>query len=342
MASATLEPDKVSTPGVQVSTFAVDGAQSKDIVLVKRVPTTAEGPNFLLFVPDKDGKSFHEFNTREEMTAWLKEQVYDPEKLEAFASHFSIDAAPGQVDRVKEVMTRFAADDINAVVGSYCYEKGDIFTRLHKDVTVAPVDVNGLTQTRVHQLEPDGKATYIGTREDGQSVLYKYDAYGNLHGASKGNFYFVRNGLNNDAPLVAMTKTEYLSKVINVSLDNVGANDKSGIFHEFLKQLRNPGEGLGTALTQLGVPPDIAHSIEEIVKNPGVGSLHELNRGNRLGDLFGIDQQTTDEHLRQVGIKVQGRIPHYNKVREALNSIADFLETVGPEAPDMTAQVNTR
>ncbi|WP_460135999.1 dermonecrotic toxin domain-containing protein [Pseudomonas sp. S1_E04] len=342
LAEAAIPPAKKGAPGVQVSTFAVDGAQSSDIVVVKRVPVTPEGPNFLLYVPHEDEASFHEFTTAEDMTTWLKEMATDPEQLDAFARHFSLAAAPGQVERVKETLVRFAADDINAVVGSFAYEKGDIFQRLDKDATVPPVQVNGLSQTRLFSIKPDGKATYIGTRPDGKEVLFSYDAYGNLHGGNKNDFYLVRNGLNNDEPLTPMTLKQYTRKVANVALDNVGANDLRGLYDEFLKQLRNPGHGLGTALKVLGVPEDVANSIETIVKNPVKGTLLELNHDNRLGKLFGVEREAMDSALEKVGDELQSLIPVYGQRRAQLEEAADLLEERFGTPEEPKAQVVAR
>lgn len=343
LANATVTPTKVGAPGVQVSTFAVDGVQASDIVLTKRVPATAEGPNFVLYVPDADGPSFHEFNTREELTAWVKELASDPEERDKFAAHFSHDAAPAREARVKDKLKQFAEGDINAVVGSYGYEKGDIFARLDKDATHPPVPINGLTHTHFFGFDRQGDVTYKGSMADGQQILYKYDAYGNLHGSSgQDTYYFVQNGLNNHEPLVPMTLNQFTRKVAAVSLDNVGANDLNGLFHEFIRQLRNPGEGLGTALIELGVPSDVAYSIEDIVKNPVSGSLRQLNHDNRLGKVFGVDKETMDTHLETAGDELQSRISYYGPARAILSAFSDILEAVGPPAPDTDTQVTAR
>lgn len=341
LAHAVVAPGKVGAPGVQVSTFAVDGAQASDIVMIKRVPATAEGPNFLLYIPEEDGPSFHAFTTREDMTVWLKELANDPDRLDTFARHFSQVLAPEQVDRVKRTMTAFAAGDVNAVVGSFAYEKGDIFARLSKDVSQPP-PVNGLSKTSLLRIEPDGRATYMGTRADGEKVLFKYDAYGNLHGGSKDGFFFVKNALNSDEPLVRMTQQEYARKVTDTALDNVGANDLNGLYDEFLKQLRNPGHGLGTALAALGVPKDTAHSIEAVMKNPVTGTLLELNQGNRLGRVFGVDKDAMDSALKQAGDAAQRYIPGYGKRRELLSTLADTLESTFGTPAVATVEVNIR
>lgn len=343
LAKATVAPNKAGAPGVQVSTFAVDGTQSSDIVLTKRVPATDEGPNFVLYVPDADGPSFHEFTTAEELTAWVKEQASDPEKRDTFAAHFSHEAMPNGEARVKDTLERFVEGDINAVVGSYGYEKGDIFTRLGKDITRPPVPVNGLTDTHFFGFDRQGNPTYKGYMADGQQMLYKYDAYGNLHGASdKDTFYFVRNGLNNHEPLVPMTLKQFLRETTAQSLDNGGANNRSGLFHEFIRHLRNPGEGLATALMVFGVPSDVAYSIEEIAKNPVKGTLVQLNHDNRLGNIFGVDKETMDQYLEKVGDELQSLISKYGTTREGLDALADILEEFGPPAPDTDTQVTAR
>src|ERR1700756_4383779 len=55
LANAVLAPGTSSTVGAQVCTFAVDGIQSSDILVVKRVPTSETGTNILLYIPDEEG-----------------------------------------------------------------------------------------------------------------------------------------------------------------------------------------------------------------------------------------------------------------------------------------------
>lgn len=333
LANAVLAPGTSSTVGAQVCTFAVDGIQSSDILVVKRVPASETGTNVLLYIPDVEGNSFFEFNNLGEMNAWLKEVATDPDKLDVFAGHFSRNAPADQTKRVKDTMTRFAAGDINAVVGPFGYEKGDIFNRLDKHTSVPPVPVNGLTGTYLKVETRDGRVTFAGTRPDGETVLYQYDAYGNFHGGgNKGNFYFVKNGLNNDQPLSPVSREQYLKTVVSVSLDNVGANDLWGLFDEFIRQLKNPGSGIGTALIALGVPEDVAQSIEKIVKNPVTGTLLELNQDNRLGKLFGVEKAQMDAALTQIGDEIQGRIPYYGAIRGGLSQTAVMLEMAAKKA----------
>lgn len=341
LVKAVVNPGKPGAPGVQVSTFAVDGVQSKDMLVIKRVPPTADGPNFLVYMPEEKVLSFHEFNTAQEITEWVKGVAKDPAERARFADHFSNPDAPKQMARVSDKLGAFADGDINAVVGSFGYEKGDIFARLDKGASVPPAPVNGLVRTQLFKLEPDGRATYIGYREDGQKVLYSYDAYGNMHGSSGKDWYFVQNGLNENKPLEPMTLHQYTRKVISVSLDNVGANDMRGLLDEFLKQLRNPGHGLGTALKALGVPEDIANSIEEILKNPVTGTLLELNHDNRLGKLFGIDKETMDNYITTIGGAAQSSIPIYGTWRDRLNTAADTIEHAAgaPEEPTTEVRV---
>lgn len=336
LADGSLSRTARGSPGMQVSTFAVDGFQAKDIAVIQRVPANAEGTNFMLYVPEDPGPSFHEFNTREEMTAWVKEQAQDPEKQDTFAAHF----APQNREQVKTTLTQFADNDINAVVGSFGYEKGDIFTRLSKDVTEPPALVRGLSNTSFDSFDRIGHPIYKGYLQDGTKVTYNYDPYGNLFGSSgKNTRYFVRNALNSYKPLVPMTEKRWAREVHAQSMDNVGANNLAGMFHEVIRQLRNPGEGLGTALIAFGVPSDVAHSIEEIVKNPVKGTLLQLNHDNRLGKLFGVDKKKMNTWLEKVGGEVQSLIPKYGAVRDNLNTFADALEKYGPPAPDTDTKV---
>ena len=343
LAKAAAVPGKIGAPGVQVSTFAVDGRQSHDMLVIKRVPSTEEGPNFVVYMPEVEVTSFHEFNTAEEMTQWIKDVAHDPTERARFARHFSQHPylTPRQEEWVSQKLGEFAAGDTNAVVGSFGYEKGDIFERLTRPFDVAPVKVNGLSRTKLFKREPDGNATYIGFREDGKRVLYKYDAYGNFHGSSGKDWYFVQNGLNENKPLIPMTLKKYTDTVTSASLDNVGANDRRGLYAEFLKQLRNPGQGLATVMKVAGVSDDVASSIAAILKNPCKGTLLELNQNNRIGALFGVDKDTMDKDLEETGSQIQRHIPHYGKWRKRLNKLADGLEKHVGSPKEPTTQVNT-
>ncbi|MFQ6590065.1 MULTISPECIES: dermonecrotic toxin domain-containing protein [Pseudomonas] len=336
LVDAVVYPGTRGAPGAQVSTFAVDGVQANDILMIKRVPATAEGPNFLLYVPEEGQYAFYEFKDREELTDWVKTMALDPKELDSFARHFSNDRAPQQVERVRQRLVDFADNDINAVVGSFARVKGDVFTYLSGTGSVPPAPVKGLTGTRLYNLAPDGSATYIGKRTDGKEVIYKYDAYGNLHGAARDGFYFVKNALNDDQPLQLLSFDQYRQTVTSVALDNVGANDLNGLYEELLKQFRNPGHGLGKALTALGVPEDVAHSLETRLTNPGSGTLVELNRDNRIGKLFGVDQKTMDAQLENLGEQAQGEIPYYGTTRTVLTGLADGLEQIAPVRPAST------
>ncbi|NCE90667.1 hypothetical protein DK871_11285 [Pseudomonas sp. L13] len=341
LTKAAVSPDKPGSPGVQVSTFAVDGVQSNDMMVIKRVPPTEEGPNLVLYMPEDEVTSFHEFKNAEEMTAWLKEVANDPTERKRFTQHFSSDKAPKQEERVNKKFGEFAEGDINAVVGSFGYEKGDIFERLNKDASVPPVQVSGLTRTQLYKQETDGAATYIGYQEDGKKILYKYDAYGNMHGNNGKEWFFAQNGLNDNKPLEPMTLNEYTKKVVSVSLDNVSANDKRALLDEFVKQLRNPLHGIGMALKELGVSGDVANSIEEILKNPVKGTLLELNHDNRIGKLFGVDKEQMDATLESVGSQVQSTIPYYGAWRDGFNNVADVIEGQVGTYEEPTTQVRT-
>jgi hypothetical protein len=314
LAGAVLSRNDPLTPDIQVFTFAVDGVQSISMLVVKRDQPTAEGPNILLYMPNEEGESFHEFNDVVEMNSFLKSISNSPAELEKFARHFSHLAPPGQVDRVKDTMLKFANNDIGAVVGAFGCEKEDVFTRLNKGTIGPPVQVNGLTNTFLHAETQDGRVTFIGSRPNGEQVLYSYDAYGNLHGGDgKGNFYFVKDGLNNNEPLIPMSLDEYGKQAASVSFDNVGADDLKGLLEEFYLRLKNPGHGIGTALTVFGVPESIAFKIENGINNPGEGLAH-INVNNWIGDLLGIDEQTVNSYIEQAANAAVSFIPQYDNV----------------------------
>lgn len=46
MVDAVTSPGSRAAPGVQVATFAVDGVQAKNIIVIKRVPATVEMSRF--------------------------------------------------------------------------------------------------------------------------------------------------------------------------------------------------------------------------------------------------------------------------------------------------------
>ena len=343
---AVVNPDKPGAPFVSVSTFAVDGAQSQDMMVIKRVPVTEGMTNFIVYMPEDEVMSFHTFETAEEMTEWVRNMAQDPAELDRLAGHFSHPEAPGQEERVREKLKDFGEDEQSSVaVGSFGRERDDIFARLNRDLTVPPVEVNGLFNTRLNNLASDGKATYVGTREDGKYVVYDYDAYGNFRGGSEDGFYFVKDGLNSKEPLGdpnSESAEEFAKQhVARQTMEKAGPNDLSDFWAYLVKQLRNPGHGLGTALEQFGVPDDIANSIEEIVKNPVTGTLLELNHDNRLGNVFGVEREIMDQYLESFGNEVQSNIPRYGTARENLNTAADFIESVVGTPEETTTQVMT-
>ncbi|AZE55432.1 hypothetical protein C4K03_3277 [Pseudomonas synxantha] len=338
LVKAAVNPGKAGAPGVQVSTFAVNGFQSPDMLMIKRVPPLAEGPNFVVYMPEDEFTSFHEFNTSEEMTEWIKEVARDPTERSRFAQHFANTRSPEQQGRVEQSLAEFADDKPNVVVGRFAIVKGDIFERLDKDV----IPFEGLREWQYVGVGPTGNPIFQGRRPDRTLVLYSFDAYGNLLGSSgKDEFYFVQNGLNENNALVPMTRNQFLRKVVSTTLDNSGANDLRGILDEFVKQLRNPGHGLGAALIALGVPEDIAHSIEKIVKNPIKGTLLELNHDNRLGKIFGLDKEAMDNHLEIIGGQIQSNIPYYGKWRDGMDTGADVIEGVAGPYEEPTTEVTT-
>ena len=316
MVDAVRWPGKKDAPRVQVKTFAVDGIQAKEIIFIQRVPTVADGPNIVLYIPQKDGRSFQSFNSIAEMNTWLKTLANDPTQLESFSQQFANGGSPARTQRVIDTMTRFKDNDINAVVGPYAQEESDIFERLDKGSSALPKSVNGLTNVQEERTSADGRVVYSGRRADGVNVLFEYDAYGNLQGEDKNkNFYFVKNGLNNHKPVVPMTASEFKSTVQNEAANNVGTNDIRGFYEELLNHLEHPFAGLGEALQVLGVNKNTANTVERYFDNPFSALLLDLNKNNQIGKVFGLDKPAMDSILSGIGDIAQGFVPAYGQAR---------------------------
>ncbi|MGY2376023.1 dermonecrotic toxin domain-containing protein [Pseudomonas sp. SDO524_S393] len=316
MVDAVLYPGKATSPKVQVKTFAVNGIQANDILFIQRVPPVSDGPNIVLYVPEKDGGSFQTFTTREEMNTWLKAVAGDPQRLNAFAKHFAETGYPGRTQSVFDTMAQFKNNDINAVVGPFANEYSDIFGRLDTGASAPPVSVNGLSNLKAERESPEGRVLYSGLRPDGEKVYFQFDAYGNLLGdGDRGNFYFLNNGVNSSRPLVPLSEQAFKQKVANQSLDNVGANDIRGFYDELLNHLEHPFSGLGEALQVFGVNKNTADTVERYFDNPVSALLLDLNKNNQIGNVFGVDKSTMDGVLKGVGDVAQGFVPVYGQAR---------------------------
>lgn len=326
MVDAVLSPGKAPLPKVQVKTFAVNGIQANDILFIQRVPPVSDGPNVVLYVPEKDVGSFHAFKTREEMNTWLKALAGDPQRLGAFAKHFAESGYPGRTQIVLDTMAQFKNNDINAVVGPYANENSDIFARLDKGASAPPLSVNGLITLKAERESPEGRVLYSGVRPDGEKVYFQFDAYGNLQGdGDKGNFYFLNNGVNSGRPLVPLSEQAFKQKVANESLDNVGANDIRGFYDELLNHLEHPFSGLGEALQVFGVDKNTADTVERYFDNPFSALLLDLNKNNQIGKVFGVDKSTMDGVLKGVGDVAQGFVPVYGQVRGLATLLAKAI-----------------
>lgn len=323
MADAVRLPGNKSLPQVQVKTFAVDGVQAKDIIFIERVPPTADGPNIVLYIPEKDGSSFQAFKNIGEMNTWLKSLANDPKQLQAFVQHFTQGGSPERTLRVTHTMTQFKDNDINAVVGPYANEGNDIFGRLDKGISTLASSANGLTNVREERTSADGRVLYSGQRDNGVTVLFEFDAYGNLLGEDKDkNFYFVKNGLNNNKPVAPMSASAFKNTVANEAANNVGANDIRGFYEELLNHLEHPFSGIGEVLQVLGVNKNTANTVERYFDNPFSALLLDLNTDNQIGNVFGLDKATMDSILKGVGDVAQGFVPVYGQARALASLLA--------------------
>lgn len=354
LVDAVLTPDKAGAPKVLVKTFAVDGIQSKDIIYIERVPAEPNRPNSVLFIPDTGAKSFQSFNSKEDMNTWLKDLTNDRIKLQNFSSHFHEDGQLARNQRVDDTLIGFKNHDINAVIGPYATEQGDIFTRLDKPLDAPPSAVNGLTKVERERESTTGRAVYSGYRPDGEKVLFEYDAYGNLLGrGNKGNFYFVKNAIDGNSPLKPITGEEFKRVLNHEVLENLDANASRGFYDSLLTHLEHPFEGIGDVLQLLGVDKSTADTVERYIDNPVSALLLDLNKNNQIGKNFGLDKETMDSELKHVGDFAQGFVPAYGQARNLgrLLSMAlknqpltdqdtrDFADALGMK-PDSPARKN--
>lgn len=316
LVDAVLMPGKTGLPKVQVKTFAIDGIQSKDMIVIERVPAEPNRPNIVLFMPQQAGNSFIPFDNKEQMNKWLKEVATDADRLETFTAHFTEGAGPARAHRVKDVMKQYGNDDINAIVGPYAHVQENIFARMDREINSPPAPVNGLTQLEQVKETETGRTLYSGLRPDGEKVLFEYDAYGNLLGAgNKGNYYFLQNGINSSRPLTPMTQKEYEIALEREISKNVGADDLRGLFESILTHLEHPFEGIGEALNALGISKSAADTVDRYLDNPFSALLLDLNKNNQIGKVFGLDKATMDGVLNGAGDFAQGFVPFYGQAR---------------------------
>jgi hypothetical protein len=336
-----------SEPAVQVSTFAVGGVQANDMMVIQRTTPESDKPNIVLYVPENEGASFHEFADLNQMNTWLKQQADTPASLDRFASHFSNGVFPEKTQSVKDTLTQFRQDDINAVVGPYGKEDDDIFHRLDSGMRrQPPAEVNGLTNFGLRFESPSGQRTYSGQRPDGETVNYSYDAYGNLIGAGdKDSYFFQKNALNNPyAPLAPLTEDQFARDIKRAVDDNVGANDLNGLYQEFIHHLENPAYGISGALQRAGVPKDVAAAAQSYLDNPIGSALVNINKagsnwfGKQLGRLAGksIDEADMNKRLDEFGKAAQTMVGSYGRMRQLGEMSAKALKGEPPSLDDLT------
>ncbi len=349
-----LTPGKAGAPKVQVKTFAVDGIQAKDIIYIERVPAEPNRPNIVLFIPETDTNSFQSFNSKDEMNTWLKGVTNDLGKLTTFYSHFYEEGNSSRNQRVNDTLIGFKNNERNAIIGPYATEQGDIFARLDRPINTPPSSVNGLTKIEKEPESTTGSAVCSGYRPDGEKVVFEYDAYGNFLGAGdKGNFYFVKNGIDDNSPLKPMSGAQFKKVVSHEVLDNLDANSTRGLYDALLTHLEHPFEGIAEVLKLLGVDKTTADTVERYADNPVSALLIDLNKNNHIGKVFGLDKEAMDSHLKNVGDFAQGFVPAYGQARglgrllsmamknEPLTdqNVRDFADDLGMK-PDSPARKN--
>jgi hypothetical protein len=337
---------RLSEPPVRVSTFAVDGVQANDIIVIQRISPTLGKPNVVLYLPEKQGTSFQEFNDIAEMNNWLRQQLNAPGGLDRFASHFSNSISIERTGAAKNILAQFRDGDINGAAGPYGEEHDDIFDRLDDGMHgKPPADVDGLTHLGLLAESAAGQRTYSGQRPDGEKVIYKYDAYGNLHGASeRGHYYFQKSALNHPHhPLVPLSAKQYGRAVVEAANDNVGMNDLDGLYREFIHHLENPAYGISDALQHAKIPKNVADAIERYGNNPIGSALVAINQashnwfGRQLGKIVGkeIDEADMNRGLDALGATAQYFMPYYGRARFTAAIAAKALKGEPPTPDDL-------
>jgi hypothetical protein len=279
------------------------------------------------------------------MNGWLKRQLDAPGGLDRFAGHFASNTFGERREAAKNILSQFHDGDVNAVVGPYGRENEDIFKRLDDGVQrKPPAGVNGLDQLGFLRESASGERHYSGHRSDGETVVYNYDAYGNLHGTGdRGNYYFQKNALNGShAPLTPLTKEQYGQQVVRTANDNVGMNDMNGLYQEFIQHLENPAYGISDALDRAGVPKDIANASERYLNNPIGSALVDINKashnwfGKQMSKLYGRDVDETEMNgmLEKFGRETLAVVPGYGRTRFLCDTVACALKGELPEEKD--------
>lgn len=316
-----LNPDDSTGTKVHVMSFNVNGDKADDIFYVWRHSREPGKSNFLVYMPDNHNKSFHEFKSPKEFRKFFKELPSKPEAFKAFLSHFGKETGPQAVERVKHSIESWVSSPggVQPItkVGGVGHLHGNVFEHLEKwsKNSSALLPGNGLSDIQIKSVNPQGVATFIGTRPSGESVLYQYDPKGNLIGSDdKGNYYFMTNALFSDKPLLPLTYADFKSLFITFMLDSISeaAEDLGDAIANFLE---HPFSGLSSLLQALGVDKSIADKTEESFDNPVTSLLLHLNKYNHIGKVFGISKKEMDQSLTNFGDKAQGAVPVYGQVR---------------------------
>ncbi|MGE1156371.1 dermonecrotic toxin domain-containing protein [Pseudomonas kitaguniensis] len=319
---AFLNPDPSSPTQVHVRSFAVHGVPSNDMFIIRRKPPVPDKINVMMYMPEQNQKSFHEFPARKDMHKFLKELPDNPVAFPAFLKHFGRDARLESVETVRQLMLEWASAPEKSkpawVLGEASYIARNIFEVLDEwsnESANTPI-VNGLTDIQTKEVNDQGVITYIGWRPTGESVQFRYDMLGNLMGAGEtGNIYYLKKDSIGNKPLLQITPDALNASVVEEALKVIRDEGTAGVLKAIGNFLEHPFDWVSRLLEAFGVSKSTSGDAERFIDNPITFLLTFANKYNDLGKSFGKTKAEMDKIITATGDKIQGAVPAYGQIR---------------------------
>lgn len=330
---ALLNPGPSQPTKVHVLSFGIHGVRANDMFLVRRNPPVPGKTNVMLYMPEKDTPSFHEFANSKDVHKFFKEIPTNPGAFATLLDHFGRDSRLESVETVRQAMQEFASAPENSKpawgLGGLGYINSNVFERL-EEWTIQSANtpiVNGLTDIQIKETSAQGIVTYIGTRPNGESVSFRYDMLGNLTGAGEeGNIYYLKNAKTSKSPLVRITPQQLGTTVIEDALKVIREEGAEGVIKALGDFLQTPFDWVSKLLEAFGVSKSVSGDIERFIDNPVTFLLLYGNKYNDLGKTLGKTKAEMDKLLTQVGDGVQGAVPGYGKGRALATLIGKAIK----------------
>lgn len=306
--------------------YEIKGIEANDMFIISREPFVWGETNIVLYKPENNGRSFHSFKSNKDLNKFHSLIAQDTVKLNAYLAHFDSDARATVRQAVEEWSRAPAGSKLLGTDTSRKFE-GNVFEgleRVGKPLSDLP-SVTGLTDIQRVAGSHEKGPLFIGVRPSGEKVVFRYDASGNFLGAgSKNNFYFVRNALGDNKPLIPMTLKQF-DLIIKKDLFSKSSTlevVKNGV----AELMERPFKVVLSTLILLGVKQEAASDIERYMNSPVSEGLLFLNKFNDIGKVFGISKDEMNEKLTSFGSVVQGVIPKYGWFRGATDLIAKAVK----------------